>query len=146
AATNRYSITPLGLAEAERVNLQFSTTGESSRSPQQVYAAVEPFVFHRVFLDHCRDPNEPRTWLGASAFLALTQNSGVALDDRLRAVRGSVAQALSWLEEHQQESLRSGPVGGKRTITRTALVQLSDFLDILDERFKAQMAALRKRR
>jgi hypothetical protein len=147
AGTNRYRITPLGLGEAER--LLRSTTDESrqanTRSPRHIYEAVEPFISHRVFLDYCRDSNEPRTWLGAAAFLSLKQNTANALDDKLRLLRSTVTQAASWMDEQNAQILQRGPVGGGRTIRRVDLDKLNEFVDVLVRRFALQMEAIRKK-
>jgi hypothetical protein len=142
---NYYRLTPLGLVEAEDLSSRAEGSRPSARSPQLVYNAVERYVFHRVFQEHLRNREEPRTWLGASAFLGLNQYSATVLDDRIRTVKEAVARALEWLEEEGQDSLRSGPVGGKRAITRIDLQKLSDFLDILQDRFKVQMDAIRRK-
>src|SRR2546425_2298160 len=124
AGTNQYRVTALGLAEAERINHMKGNTTATVRSPQLIYEAIELYVFHRVFLDYCRDPEEPRTWLGASAFLKLSQNSAIALEDRIRQAENAVSQAIGWFDDEKQDLLRSGPVGGKRTIRRSDVENL----------------------
>jgi hypothetical protein len=145
AGTNRYRVTALGLAEADRLSAKVGADTTASKSPANVYNTVEPYAFHRVFLDYCRDQQEPRTWLGASAFLSLTTNSALALDDRLRAVTGAIGQALRWMDETTADTLRSGPVGGRRTIRRSDLEKLAEFVRVIQERFAAQMSAIRRR-
>lgn len=144
AAVNRYRITPLGLAEAERIQSR-GAGATTVRSAQHIYDTVEPLVFHRVFLDYCRDPREPRTWLGAAAFLSLSQNTAQALDDRLRAIKGSTDQALRWMDNQGKDVLQRGPVGGARTIRRTDLEKLEEFIGVLADRFAIQIAAIRKK-
>jgi hypothetical protein len=147
AGTNQYGITSLGLAEAERLaGRAVGTTGAQRRSPQPIYDAIDPYVFHPVFLAHCRQPEEPRTWLGASAFLSLRENTPKELEDRLQQVRNAVVQALGWLKEEGQEILPRGPVGGGRTIRRTDVEKLGEFIELLEDRFSVQVAAIRKKR
>lgn len=143
--TNRYRITPLGLAEAERLNSRSSLMIATTRSPQKVYDTIEPYVFHKVFLDHVRDPNEPRTWLGAAAFLSLSQNTAVALDTRLRSVQNAISQTLSWMDDEKQDTLLRGPVGGSRTVRRVDIEKLSEFVRLLQDRFAVQLASIRKK-
>lgn len=145
AGTNRYRVTPLGRAEADRLAARTHADGMVNRSPAHVYDGIAPYVFHRVFIDYCRDPEEPRTWLGASAFLSLTTNSSLALEDRIRAASNAASQALQWMDETKEDSLRSGPVGGKRTVRRTDVAKLVRFIGELQSRFEAQMNAIRRR-
>ena len=145
AGTNLYRMTSLGLSEAERLAARSGAGAAGARSPALVYSTVEPYAFHRVFLDYIRDREEPRTWLGASAFLSLTQNTALALEDRLRAARAAVEQAMIWMNEAAADTLRSGPVGGKRTIRREDLERLAEFLQVLQTRFAGQMEAIRRK-
>jgi hypothetical protein len=135
----------LGIIEAESLISKAAGSRSSTRSPQLFYDAVQRYVFHRVFQDHLRDADEPRTWLGAAAFLGLNQYSAAILDERIRAAEEVVARASEWLNEEKQDSLRSGPVGGKRAITRSDLDKLSRFLVVLQKRFELQMSAIRKK-
>jgi len=144
AGTNQYRITELGIAESNRLMSLSGILNVSERSAAPLYNAVEPFAFHRVFLDYCRDNDEPRTWLGASAFLSLTQNTALVLDDRIRAAKGAVSQALAWMKDTGSATLRSGPVGGKRSIRRSDLERLDRFIDVLLTRFEAQIHAIRR--
>lgn len=146
AGTNRYRITPLGVAEAERLTGRVGTTSTAKmRSPQAVYDAVEPYMSHPVFVSYSRDPEEPRTWLGASAFLSLSENTAVHLMDRLRRIQDAAAQALDWMSEEGQDTLQRGPVGGGRTFRRSDLEKLSQFVKVLEDRFAVQMSAIRKK-
>jgi hypothetical protein len=143
---NHYKLTPLGLADAERIARRAGRAPETRRSAQPVYDALEPYVFHRVFLDHKRDPEEPRTWLGAAAFLGLPHATAEALHDSIRAIETAVQRGDDWFRENRTDTLRRGPVGGSRAITVIDLAKLRRFLRVLQERFQGQMAALRQRR
>lgn len=146
AGRNQYKITPLGLAQAERVGSVAGDGRAQVRSPTHIYESIEPYLFHRVFLDFSRDDAEPRTWLGASAFLGLKENTPNALDDSIRQVQTAAAGALGWLREEEQEVLRRGPVGGGKTIRRADLERLLRFVDVLQERFALQMNAIRRKK
>jgi hypothetical protein len=144
--TNRYSITPLGISEAERLDARSSQKGVTIRSPQKIYDTIEPYVFHKVFLDYVRDPNEPRTWLGAAAFLSLSQNTATVLNTRLRTVESAVTQALGWMDEENQDTLIRGPIGGSRTVRRVDVEKLREFIGLLQRRFAAQIASIQKKK
>jgi hypothetical protein len=141
---NLYRITSLGLAEAERVSQLVGKGLAKAKSPTLVYESVEPFVFSRTFLDFSRDTEEPRTWLGASAFLSLSANTPNALDDSLRRVRAAATGAINWLDQEKLEVLRRGPVGGGKTIRRGDLERLLNFVLVLERRFALQMNSIRK--
>lgn len=147
AGTNRYKITSLGLAEAQRIsNLLDGNQGRAeSRSPRHIYETIEPIISHSVFLDYCKDPSEPKTWLGAAAFLSLKRNTGPALDDRLRIVKTAIDQARNWMTEENADTIQRGPVGGGRTIRKADIEKLDEFLRVIQDRFAVQMAAVRRR-
>lgn len=143
--TNYYRLTSLGQAEADRMRRMVQQQPATVRSAQPIYDAVEAFVFHPVFQRFLVDPSEPKTWLGAEAFLGLARYDQTALDDRIRSIRNAASQALRWMDETDQDQLRSGATGGKKAIHRADLAKLPEFLDALDERFKVQMDAIRGR-
>jgi len=92
-------------------------------------------------VDHLQSENEPKTWLGAAAFLSLSKNDAEQLNLRLRIIRTAIAEALAWMDETGQEALRRGDAGSP--ISRERLSRLRAFLDMLDERFRQQMEAIR---
>ena len=143
---NHYRITPLGRAEAERLRQLKGELPASGRSPADVYNAVARYAHHQVFKDHCRDKEEPATWLGAEAFFGITEYNPLHLQDRLRSAENAVEQALAWLEETGRHEMYRGPSGGSRPIRTQELLKLKDFLHVLQERFKIQFDAIRNRR
>lgn len=142
--TNYYEVTSLGTAEASRLR-QIAVGGEpSQKSGQVVYDAVARYVFHPAFRKHLDDANEPRTWLGAQSFLDLSRLDSVAVDDAFRAAGNAATSALRWMEETDQDVLRTGSTGGKRSVLRQEVVQLVRFLDVVKERFAPQLNAIRR--
>jgi len=142
ARTNHYRITSLGLAEAAvlgRINTQVA---ETKRSAQHLYDAIERYVFHRTFLAHCKDPQEPRTWLGASAFFGITSHSPTGVTDRIRSAEDAVRQALQWFHSESTDILRRGPTGGKAMIRRDDVEKLGQFIALLQDRFRVQIDAM----
>jgi hypothetical protein len=138
---NYYRITSLGLAEAGTLKSVVSSVTETKRSAQHLYDAIAPYMFHRTFLAYCKDPAEPRTWLGASAFFGITTYSSVAVIDRLRKAEDSIRQTLQWYEMEQTELLRRGPSGGRAAIKKRDVEKLAHYVDILKDRFEVQIRA-----
>ena len=137
---NYYSITSLGKAEAERLD-RADSGAESTRSPGHLFDAVAPFANHRTFRSWLKNPEEPRTWLGAAAFLDLAQNTPTVLQDRLRTVKNAVKGSIRWCQEHETDALTRGSHGGGR-ISLQDLHHLSEFVSVLEERFDRQIAAI----
>jgi len=140
---NHYRVTPLGMAAAARLKKIKGHTDSAVRSAADIYDAVVRYVGHRVFRDYCRDPEEPRTWLGAEAFLGITRTGPDHLDDQIRAAEQSIARAIEWFDESGEDVLRRGAAGGGITIRRQDVERLGEFLDVLQKRFKIQMEAIR---
>ncbi|MBM3473903.1 MAG: hypothetical protein FJX75_11590 [Armatimonadetes bacterium] len=135
--TNWYRITPLGLAEADRLS---GGTRNTHRRQIALYDALQPFALHRVFEAHLGDHAEPRTWLGAAAFLSLAKDDADALGSRMRHIRAAAREAEVWMDETGQPSLRRGDA--RRPITRERVRELAAFLTTLEERFARQFEAI----
>jgi hypothetical protein len=143
--TNCYRLTPLGLAEAERLRGKVGETVETARASQNVFDSLARYIEHRAFKDFCRDPEEPRTWLGAAAFLGITKNEPQELANRIRAAENTIKQASAWMDQEKRDTIRRGPVGGSITIRRLEVEKLAEFLTVLQSRFELQLDAIRKK-
>ena len=137
---NYYTITSLGKAEADRLD-RVEGGGDRPKSPGHLYDAVAPFATHRTFQAWVKNPEEPRSWLGAAAFLDLSQNTPTVLQDRLRTVKNAVRGSIRWCEENGTEALTRGSHGGGRIPLRD-LRRLSRFVQVLEERFARQISAI----
>jgi len=134
---NHYRITPLGLAAAAKL-AGVERTGHRREAP--LYDAIERFAFHRVFEAYLGDPEEPRTWLGAAAFLSLSRDDPGLLRQRIRGLRSAIREAEDWMGETGQAALRRGD--GGRSVSRERLRELATFVDTLEERFARQFEAI----
>ena len=143
---NHYRTTPLGQAEAERLTELKGEIKKTAKSAQYIYDAVIPYIESRTYRSHCEDPEEPRTWLGASSFFGLARNDPDHLNDRIRAATNAVETAQSWLKETSQNHFRQGVTGGGITIHREDLDRLEKLIDILQKRFKDQLSAIRDKK
>jgi len=142
---NHYRITALGETEVDRLVRSRGEVSQAPRSAEAVYDALASYIDHRVFRDYCRDPEEPHTWLGAAAFLNLSQQDRLHLNDRLRAAENAARQGLKWFDETNEERITRGPSGGGITIRRLDVEKLSDFVKVLQERFKLQIEAIQRK-
>jgi hypothetical protein len=143
--TNYYSITPLGQAEASTLRDDSGDDGVTTRSAGRVFTALEGPMSHRSFLAWKENSDEPRSWLGAAAFLGLTKGDANDLNDRIRAIETAIRQGIEWCDDAGRNELTRGPRGGSKPITRADLDQLKEFIAQLEQRFARQMAAIRKK-
>ena len=142
---NHYRLTAVGRVEATRLAEAGRAGNDGPRSASDLYEAVARYADHRVFQAWLKDPSEPKSWLGASAFLGITKNDPAELNKRLREAGRCVSEGLSWCSEHGRSQLTRGPVGGGRAITRGEIDKLREFIDVLQTRFEPQMSAIRRR-
>jgi hypothetical protein len=141
---HHYRLTHLGRSEIHRLSYTKDTSLKSNRSPQPVYNAVAPFYRSPVFRKFCKDPEEPRMWLGAASFLGIKRNDAQHLDDQLKTARSSIENALEWLDEAGIEAFRSGTSGGEEAISKESLFRLEEFIGVLEKRFAKQIEAIRR--
>lgn len=137
--TNHYAATPLGLAEAERLS---GGDRPNHTRELQLYDTLQPYAFHRVFEAHLRDEEEPRTWLGAAAFLELSTQEEDLVDRRFTMIENGIEEALRWLDDTGQHALRRGDAG--KRIDEERLDRLVAFLGVIKQRFTKQLDALRR--
>jgi len=142
---NHYRLTALGRAEASRLTHMSQPPGEHLRSASDLYDAIARFSDHRVFRAWLRDPAEPRSWLGAAAFLRIAKHDPAELNSRVREALHCADEGLAWCREHQRPQLMRGPIGGGKAITLTELEKLREFIGVLQGRFELQMSAIRRR-
>lgn len=142
---NYYELTSLGRSEVAQLVEMHDVRDAQPRSPEQLYADIAKYTAHRVFQSWLKDPEEPRTWLGASAFLGLTRNDPTELRKRIREPQKAAADGLAWLEQTGREQMFRGPVGGSAPITRSDLQRLAEFVHLLEKRFATQIGAIQRR-
>jgi hypothetical protein len=141
---NHYRLSAVGRSEVARLAAGGPIAGEL-QSMSATYDGLLPFLDHRVFRGWLKDQNEPRTWLGAAAFLALRSHTPNELNNQLRAPLRFAADGLKWLDENQRDHLTRGPVGGGRAVTRLEVEKLREFVAVLQKRFATQIGAIQLR-
>lgn len=134
---NHYVLTDAGRRAAADIDAPLDTR----RRSWHTYEELQPFVFSRVFEDYLRDASQPKTWLGAEAFLRLHGAGGASVDQRMRQIRQAIDGAFGVMEERGEETLSRGDQPGGQ-ITRERLRSLEGFLETLESRFERQIAAL----
>lgn len=141
---NHYRLTDIGRADAQNLAGTKTTGEKSNKSPEPVYDAVAPLYQSPVFRKYCKNPEEPRMWLGAASFLGLASNEAQHVEDRRKAVRTAIENALNWLENTEQASFHRGASGGGEAISKDDLLKLREFLGVLEDRFAGQIEAIRR--
>ncbi|MGO9643891.1 MAG: hypothetical protein ACLPY5_03980 [Candidatus Bathyarchaeia archaeon] len=138
--TNHYKVTAAGFVKAASLE---SKKVDSQPVSKFIYEDVDQFAFHKVFESYWKNPEEPRTWIGAAAFLSLSRYDADTLDKQLRTISNAISTALAWMDESGEDSIRRG--GSGRAITRERLTKLQEFLEILQKRFARQIQAIREK-
>jgi hypothetical protein len=139
---NYYSVTDLGLAEINELSAAKDTGEKSRKSPQPIYDAVYPFYEQAVFRKYMKDPDEPRMWLGAAAFLGLENNEPIHVQDRRKIARSAISGALKYLDETKADSFHRGVTSGGEALSRESILKLKEFLDVIEKRFAQQFEAI----
>ena len=142
---NYYRLTDLGAAEVAAIQRGPEAEVTSTRSPGPIYVAIEPLVESPPFRAWLEDKDEPRSWLGAAAFLGLSRNTANELNDRVRAIETAVRRAKEWCAKADREDITRGVHGGSRPIPLVEIEQLQAFLDVLRSRFSRQIEAIRQK-
>lgn len=138
---NYYTITQSGLAKVESL---FSIDVSGRLRSLTEYDSISPYANHNIFLQFCKDPDKPKTWLGVAAFLKLKKSDKNTLEIILNKIKTSIESSLEWLEENNTDILRRDDSPSKRPITKSQLLKLQNFLVHIQEKFKAQFDAIRK--
>lgn len=142
---NYYRLTDLGAAEVAAMQRGPEPESTSSRSPGPIYVAIAPLVESPPFRAWLKDKEEPRSWLGAAAFLGLSRNTANEINDRMRAIETAVRRAREWCADTGRADITRGVHGGSRPIPLDEIEQLQEFLVVLRSRFARQIEAIRQR-
>jgi len=136
---NYYKVTSAGLAKAQSL-IKIET--DSKKKNLYEYDALVPFIDNSVFEKFCKDHREPKTWLGAAAFLKLKKYDAESLDRRIKGIVSSIEEARKWMDNNKSEVLCRD--NRSRPITKNILNLLEEFLSTIEERFMDQFKAIRR--
>lgn len=142
---NYYRLTNLGAAEAEFILRDSIAEVASAPSPGRIYVALEPWAESPPFRAWLKDKDEPRSWLGAAAFLGLSKNTANELNDRMREIESAARMAKEWCFQAGRSDITRGVHGGSRPIPLAEIEQLLTFLNVLRTRFARQIEAIRQK-
>jgi hypothetical protein len=142
---NYYRLTDLGAAEAAAIQHGPEMESTTVRSPGPIYPVLERFVESPPFRAWLKDKDEPRSWLGAAAFLGLSRNTANELNDTMRAVETTARRAKEWCVQAGREDITRGVHGGSRPIPLAEIEQLLVFVEVLRTRFSRQIEAIRQK-
>lgn len=137
---NHYRITSLGLAHAER----FSGPGDpqSARSNANLYDALAPYTFSKVFEDFRRKTTLPKMWLSVEAFYGITTTSAADVRSKLDALSSTIRLGKAAMDTANTRALTRGPVGGGRAITAEDIDSLEQLHYQLQITFRKQFDAI----
>jgi len=138
---NYYRLTSSGAAKAMAIS---STPIEQKQISFHQFNALEPYIYHNVFQKYLSNPDEPKTWLGAAAFLGVTGGNPEILDRTMGSIQSSINESLDWMHKNNENALRRSD--GSKLITIDDINKLQDFLNMLESRFKPQFDAIRAKR
>lgn len=136
---NVYRLTPLGKSVATQLRVRDATGPTGPSSGRGMYEAVSGYIRRPEFLRWQDNPEEPREWNGAAAFLGLTGRDGIDPADRLDEVRDTVQAAINWCSTTETTFLTRVAGPGGPPIHVRDLASLLDFLTALGYRFPAQL-------
>jgi hypothetical protein len=134
---NYYRLTPLGRTVAARLRGEGpKPTGGKAVTVKDLYDTAAAYVSRPEFRRWQDNPEEPREWTAAAAFLGL---SGKAASGdparRLDEINNAIRAAIDWCNAQEVAFLTRGAGGGGLGIHVRDLVDLIDFLQALKYRF-----------
>jgi hypothetical protein len=138
---NFYRLTPLGRAAAARLRGGVTANGEDPKptakpvTVKELYETSAAYVSRSEFIRWKDNPEEPKTWDGAAAFLGLLKGDKVDPVERLDEVRNAVKDAMDWCKVQEAAYLTRGSGQGGTPIHIRDLAEMLDFLQALVYRF-----------
>lgn len=140
---NYYKITSAGLAKAS--SLDSNLVRSQNRSLYE-YDNLSPFIHNPIFENYCKNNSEPKTWLGAAAFLNLKGNNPDELDRKMNLIKEAISSALNWLEKNNKDVLSRSDSASSKPISKEKIKKLNEFIHELEIRFKTQFEAIRNKK
>lgn len=137
---NYYKLTPLGRTAATRLRGGGPAAPEekSSGKPvtvKQLYETVSAYVGRPEFRRWQDNPEEPREWSAAAAFLGIAKGDKADPAEKAEEVREAVQAAMDWCRVQEAAFLTRGSGQGGTPIHVRDLSEILDFLQALAYRF-----------
>jgi hypothetical protein len=134
---NTYRLTPLGRAEAARLR-----SGGAARAPlapslqSDLYGSTATLLNHAAFKAWKNDPDQPRRWPDAVAFLSLGGDSDHDPTANLTSLRHAARAALDWCMKHDVQYLTPQVRSASEPIHISEISAINDFLRAIEYRFE----------
>lgn len=150
---NYYRLTPLGRTAASRLRggpgSLVNNLPEPKAKPltvKELYETVAVYVNRPEFRRWQDNPEEPRDWSGAAAFLGILKGEKVDAAERMEEVREAFKAAMNWCKVEEAAFLTRGSGQGGTPIHVRDLSEMLDFLQALSYRFPAYLEKKRTKR
>ncbi|HEY2910835.1 MAG TPA: hypothetical protein VGI99_11350 [Gemmataceae bacterium] len=138
---NFYRLTPLGRTAASRLrggpgsNLPEPQATAKPVTVKELYETAAVYVNRPEFRRWQDNPEEPRDWSGAAAFLGILKGEKVDAAERMDEVREAIKDAMDWCKVQEAAFLTRGSGQGGTPIHVRDLSEMIDFLQALSYRF-----------
>jgi len=143
---NFYRLTPLGKTAAARLKGGGAAQGEpepkATAKPvtvKELYETASVYVGRPEFRRWQDNPEEPRDWSGAAAFLGILKGDKADPAERMDEVKLAVKHAMDWCKAQEVAFLTKGSGQGGTPIHIRDLAEMLDFLQALTYRFPEQL-------
>jgi len=100
---------------------------------------VSQYVNRPEFRRWQDNPEEPREWAGAAAFLGLAKDAKADPPDRIEEIRAAFKAAIDWCNVQEAAFLTRGSGQGGAPIHVRDLANMLDFLQALIYRFPEKL-------
>ncbi len=136
---NVYRLTPLGRAVVTR--LRGNGPSQAAGPHDDFYRLAADLVGHQALAQWRRDPDLPRYWADAAAFLA--RGGDVRRDPAgcLATLRRAMRSAMDWCLRHDLTYLAPPTRSAGEPVHVRSLTEVLDFLQVIEYRFPEHLAA-----
>ena len=139
---NHYKITQLGLVKSKSL----LGINQSEKRNVNLYEAISIYVRNPVFESYFINKNLPENWLDVAAFLKLNKYDAQTLEKILNYLKNIIEESLNYLKENNVSALIRGSSSQNKPITKERIIELSNFIQLIEEKFKSQFDAIRQSR
>jgi hypothetical protein len=139
---NVYRLTPLGRAVATR--LRSSGPAQTTDEQANLYRLAFDLTTHAALTAWRSDPDQPRWWADAAAFLGRGGDVRRDAAGCLAALRRATRGAIDWCMVHNVTYLVPASRSAGEPIHVRALTEIMDFLQVLEYRFPEHLTAREK--
>jgi hypothetical protein len=142
---NVYRLTPLGRAEVARLRGGRDAGGgapvRAGTVQAELHRLAAAMLAHPAFEQWRLNPDRPRQWDTAAAFLSLVGDPRRDPAGCVAALRRSARAAIDWCMAHDVVYLTPSARATSEPIHIRLLTELTDFLQVLEYRFPDQLEA-----